>query len=122
MLAARLSSDGDFQWERLYGDPLKINSASQIVLDKSGNIIVAGYGMDADTGYETALLKLKPSGATIFAKHTGQTAGFVYGLYASSRTDDFYLINIQSLYNSATQLYVSHYAFAKYYPRRRPRL
>ncbi len=117
LLAAKLSPDGHFQWERFYGNQFEANAASQIALDKSGNVIVAGSGMDTDNGFEIALLKLKPSGATIFAKHTGQDfAELVFGLYTSTRTDDFYLVHNEAIYNPSTQQFVDHYAFVKFYP------
>ncbi len=104
MLFLRVKPDGGIKWARHYsveavGDDYPYAHPDAITLDHSGNVVIAGE--DSLNGGETALLKYNTSGHRLYLTHPSQlhTNG-IKSLFASSRTDDVYVVDKSGAYLS----------------------
>lgn len=63
-LTIKYNSNGDAKWIKRYNDPGNLNDyANNVLVDKSGNVIVTG------TSYGVTTIKYNPSGDTLWVRH-----------------------------------------------------
>ena len=123
LLLTRIAPDGGLRWARHYslGGSQPYASANQVTLDHSGNILVAGLAngnADFFYSYKRLLLKYAPDGRRLWVQHGDKTGeNGVAGLYASHRTDDFYVVDSYTQINPANEYSPNRFvAAAKFAP------
>ncbi len=118
LLVTRIAPDGGLRWARHYslGGSQPFAAAQQVTLDHSGNILVGGSATgNAERGYSSKrlLLKYAPDGHRLWVRHGDQVGeNGVTALYASHRTDDFYVVDSYTQLNPATGYYTNRFVAA----------
>ena len=90
-LTIRYNRSGDTVWTRRYNGPGNgIDVASDIALDKSGNVYVTGYSLGAGGDFDYATIKYSPSGDELWvARYDGPAIeGIAASDYASALAVD----------------------------------
>ena len=107
-LLLRVKSGGGFMWARHYSvnGSQPVASLYAVTLDHSGNVVVAGSEQPNyfdDTNAQITLLKYSPTGHRLYTMHPAQlTKVGPDALFASSRTDDVYLVGASAMLNTTT--------------------
>jgi len=104
----------DTAWVRRYDGPYNIDRVNSIAVDKSGNVVVAGYSMRNGTTMDYATIKYYPNGDTAWVRrYCDSTNG-------TSGANDLAIDDSGNVYVTGFTLglyyYPQEYATIKYYP------